>query len=154
MRCCCYGWSNNSLLLLLHVVLASQIAGCFSHGICILTISATWSQATAMVNASSRCGCCGQCNSLCCCFSIVDHKGCNIFFWWVVVSTSLTTNCVTTSSVWVSTSLTMDCVKSSSVWASLTTDCVIASSVWVFVSATGLNANLQFELFQHLYING
>jgi hypothetical protein len=51
------------LLLLLYVVSASQIMGYFSHEICVLTISATWFQAVAMVNASSRCGCCGQCNS-------------------------------------------------------------------------------------------
>jgi hypothetical protein len=51
------------LLLLLYDVSASQIVGCFSNGICVLTVSATWSHAAAMVNSGSRCGCCGQCSS-------------------------------------------------------------------------------------------
>jgi hypothetical protein len=38
------------LLLLLSIVSASQIVGYFSNGICVLTVSAMWSQATTMVN--------------------------------------------------------------------------------------------------------
>ena len=50
------------LLLLLYIVSTSQITDCFSNGICVLTVLATWSQAVAMVNSSLRCGYCGQCN--------------------------------------------------------------------------------------------
>jgi len=51
------------LLLLLYIVSALQIAGCFSNRICVLTVSATWSQEAAMVGVGLRYGYCSQCNN-------------------------------------------------------------------------------------------
>ena len=99
-----------------------------------------------MVNSSSRCGCCGQCNLLCellfhhrrphgeviapscmsCCFSIVDHGECNNFFFCDLLFQHHRPRAVS--------AMRFVCFDSFS------------------NGPLNNNDNLQFELFQHLYI--
>jgi hypothetical protein len=98
--------------------------------------------------------------ALCCCFSIVDHKGCNSFFCvsccFNIVDHGECNNffCV---------SCCFNIVDHKECNNFFCVSCCFSIVVHrlfqpqglraLIVSATNLNVNLQFELFQHLYIS-